>query len=353
VIIDRFDFIRPILAHMPPEWAHAVTIRAMGMGLAGHPGAMPDPILAIERFGLKFANPLGLAAGFDKNGRALRGALKLGFGFAEFGTVTPRPQPGNPKPRVFRLAAQRAVINRLGFNNQGLDAATRRITLLRARQDRPPGWIGGNIGRNKDSTDAAADYVAGAAALSPLIDYLTVNVSSPNTPGLRALQNRSALTELLSAVQAALVRPIPVLVKIAPDLTQSELEDIIETALETRIAGIIVSNTTTSRPSGIPADFAAETGGLSGPPLFPLSTEMLRRTFRLTRGHPPLIGVGGIASADDAYVKIRSGASLLQLYTALIYEGPKLIGRILTGLAARLRADGFASVGDAVGVDCQ
>jgi dihydroorotate dehydrogenase len=245
------------------------------------------------------------------------------------------------------------VINRLGFNNQGVDVAARRMTALRARQDPPGGWIGGNIGRNKDSTDAVADYVVCAARLSPVVDYLVVNVSSPNTPGLRALQSRSALTELLEAVLAARVAPVPVLVKIAPDLTEADLEDVVRAVFDTRIAGMIVSNTTISRPPGLPPKLALESGGLSGPPLFPLATETLKLAYRMTAGKVPLVGVGGIASADEAYVKIRSGASLLQLYTALIYEGPKLIRRITSGLAARLKADGFTALEDAIGADCR
>ena len=322
----------------------------MRLGLAGHDRKPADPILAIHRFGLDFINPVGLAAGFDKNAEVITAALGLGFGFAEFGTVTPRPQPGNPKPRIFRLPDQRAVINRLGFNNAGLEATAVRVTALRRGGS---GIVGGNIGKNKDATDAVADYATGAARLSPLVDYLTVNVSSPNTPGLRALQSGAALTELLSAVQDARQVPVPVLVKIAPDLTESELEEIIRAATDTKIAGIIVSNTTIERPAGLQSDLAAEAGGLSGVPLFSPSTEMLRRAYRLAGGSIPLVGVGGISSADDAYVKIRAGASLIQLYTALVYQGPGLISRLKSGLAARLRADGFAKLEDAVGAEAR
>jgi dihydroorotate dehydrogenase len=320
----------------------------MRLGLSGHDRRPDDPILAIRRFGLQFSNPVGLAAGFDKNAEVPEAALRLGFGLTEFGTVTPRPQAGNPKPRIFRLPEQQAVINRLGFNNEGLDEAARRAKAL---QNRRPGIIGGNIGKNKDSTDAVADYVTGAARLSPLVDYLTVNVSSPNTPGLRALQGRAALTELLSAVQAARRAPVPVLVKIAPDLTEDDLEDIITAVIDTQVAGIIISNTTIERPAGLPPDLASEAGGLSGVPLFAPSTEMLRRAYRLAGDSVALVGVGGIASADDAYAKIRAGASLVQLYTALIYQGPGLVRRIKAGLAARLRADGFVRLEDAIGVD--
>jgi dihydroorotate dehydrogenase len=349
--LDRFAFTQPILSRLPPEMAHALTLRGLRLGVAGGVPLPDDPILASERFGLKFSNPLGIAAGFDKNAEAMDAMLRMGFGFAEFGTVTPRPQPGNPRPRIFRMPAQRAVINRLGFNNRGLEAASGRMAAWRSKPGRAQGVIGGNIGRNKDSADAVADYVLGARRLSPLVDYLTVNVSSPNTPGLRALQGRGALTELLGAVKAARQRPIPVLVKIAPDLEMTDLEDIAQAVADTGIDGIIVSNTTIARPEGLPPHIAAETGGLSGAPLFALATETLRRMYRITGGRVPLIGVGGIAGADDAYAKIRAGASLVQLYTALIYEGPRLVGDITRGLAARLRADGFASLDDAIGVD--
>jgi dihydroorotate dehydrogenase len=295
---------------------------------------------------------VGLAAGFDKNAEVPAAVLRLGFGFAEFGTVTPQPQPGNPKPRIFRIPTHRAVINRLGFNNEGLDAAVRRIEALRSKGPQR-GPIGGNIGKNKDSSDAVADYVAGAARLSPLVDYLTVNVSSPNTPGLRALQSRAILTELLSAVLAARQRPVPVLVKIAPDLTEADVEDVVRAVIDTQTSGIIVSNTTIARPADLPPKLAAEAGGLSGAPLFAPSTEMLRRVYRIAEDAIPLIGVGGISGPDDAYAKIRAGASLIQLYTALVYEGPSLVTRIKAGLAARLRADGFTKLSDSVGVDAR
>jgi dihydroorotate dehydrogenase len=332
---------------MTPEAAHRATIHGLRLGLGGRDDRPDDPILAISRFGLDFTNPVGLAAGFDKNAEVVDAMLGLGFGFAEFGTVTPLPQPGNPKPRIFRLPDQQAVINRLGFNNAGLDAAAERAARLKRRH----GIVGGNIGKNKDQTDAVADYVAGAARLSPLVDYLTVNVSSPNTPGLRALQGRAILTELLSAVQAARQRPVPVLVKIAPDLSDADLDDIVHAVADSKIAGIIVSNTTIARPPELPPGLAQETGGLSGRPLFQPSTEMLRKTYQMSGGAIPLVGVGGIASADDAYAKIRAGASLVQLYTALAYQGPRLVTRIKTGLAARLTADGFARLEEAIGTE--
>jgi dihydroorotate dehydrogenase len=337
----------PILRLLPPEAAHRVTVGALRLGLGAIERGTDDPILATRQFGLDFTNPVGLAAGFDKNAEVIGAMLAMGFGFAEFGTVTPRPQIGNPKPRIFRLPDQHAVINRLGFNNAGLDIAADRVAQLK----RGRGIVGGNIGKNKDTADAITDYVTGTERLSPLVDYLTVNVSSPNTPGLRTLQGRAMLTELLSAVRAARKAPVPVLVKIAPDLTDSDLDDIIHAAIDTKTAGIIISNTTIDRPASLPRDLATQTGGLSGGPLFKPSTEMLRRAYRLAGGAIALIGVGGIASADDAYVKIRAGASLLQLYTALAYEGPGLVARIKSGLAARLRADGFARLEDAVGTE--
>jgi len=348
--LDRFDIIRPFLGFLPPEFAHRATIQALRLGLAGHAREEDDPILAIDCFGLHFANPVGMAAGFDKNAEVIKGALGLGFGFIEFGTVTPRPQKGNPRPRIFRLPEQRAIINRLGFNNDGLDKACDHVARWR-KLSKPKGPVGGNIGRNKDSPGAIADYVTCAKRLSPLVDYLTVNVSSPNTPGLRALQSRAALTEILRAVKDACVRPVSVLVKIAPDLIVVELEDIALAVADSNIDGIIVTNTTLQRPHGLPPDLAAQGGGLSGKPLFTMATDVLRHMSRLTEGRVPLIGAGGISSADDAYTKIRAGASLLQLYTALTYQGPGLIGRIKSGLAERLKADGFARLQDAVGAD--
>jgi dihydroorotate dehydrogenase len=348
--LDRFNLIRPFLGLLPPEFAHRATIQALRLGLAGQAHAPDDPILAIDCFGLHFANPVGMAAGFDKNAEVIKGALGLGFGFVEFGTVTPRPQRGNRRPRIFRLPEQRAIINRLGFNNDGLDKACDHVARWR-KSSKPKGPVGGNIGRNKDAPDAIADYVTCAKRLSPLVDYLTVNVSSPNTPGLRALQSRAALTEILHAVKDACLRPVPVLVKIAPDLIVAELEDIALAVADSSIDGIIVTNTTLQRPDGLPPDLAAQGGGLSGKPLFPMATDVLRHMYRLTEGRVPLIGAGGISSADDAYTKIRAGASLLQLYTALTYQGPGLIGRIKSGLAERLKADGYARLQDAVGAD--
>jgi len=275
--------------------------------------------------------------------------LRLGFGFVEVGTVTPRPQAGNPRPRVFRLKADGALINRMGFNSGGLDAVVGRLA---ARPQR--GIVGVNLGKNRDSSDAAADYLEGLRRAAGLADYLVVNVSSPNTPGLRDLQARAVLDTLLRRLLTARDETgsrVPLLVKIAPDLTPEERNDIAAVALATQIDGIIVANTTVARPPGLRSAAATEAGGLSGRPLFETSTALLAEMFRLTEGRVPLIGVGGVASAEDAYAKIRAGASLVQLYTALVFAGPGLIGRIKAGLIALLRRDGFASIAAAVGAD--
>jgi len=349
------DLAARLLRQLPAETAHRLTLRALAALPVGWIGNgegeawEEDHILATRVFGLDFPNPVGLAAGFDKNAEAFAHMPRLGFGFAEIGSVTPRPQAGNPRPRLFRLAEDQAIVNRMGFNNDGLAAVQAR---LRGRDPAVQGILGANLGKNKDSDDAVADYVAGVRALAPLADYLVVNVSSPNTPGLRALQGREPLAALLAAVRAARggMRP-PLLLKIAPDLTGADKADIAEVALAGGVDGLIVSNTTIARPAGLASPAAAQAGGLSGRPLFAPSTAVLADMYRLTGGRLPLIGVGGIASAEDAYAKIRAGASLLQLYTALVYQGPGLVVRIKQGLAQRLRADGFASLDSAVGAD--
>jgi dihydroorotate dehydrogenase len=345
---------------LPAEAAHRVTIVALRSGLVPKLAGPDDPVLTTRVWGLDFANPLGVAAGFDKDAEAVDGLLAMGFGFVEVGTVTPDPQPGNPKPRVFRLPEDRAVINRLGFNSRGLAPVVGRLERrLRARR---AGIVGANVGMNQASRDAAADYAVGVEALAGLADYLVMNVSSPNTPGLRELQARPRLIELIQRVQAARARAAgaregggapgpPLLLKIAPDLSDDELRDMAEVALETGLDGLVVTNTTVARPKGLKGRHRREPGGLSGAPLFERSTEVLREMHRLTQGRVPLVGVGGVASGPDAYAKIRAGASLVQLYTALIYEGPGLVGRIKAELAEVVRADGFERVGDAVGAD--
>lgn len=351
-MIDLFPVARPLLHRLDPERAHGLALRAVRAGLAPTDEDRADPILAVDLWGQRFPNPVGLAAGFDKNAEAVPALLRLGFGFVEVGTVTPRPQPGNPRPRMVRLPEREGLINRLGFNNAGLDVVVANVRTAKARGASGP--IGVNIGRNKDQTEAEADYVAGIAACAPVADYLTVNVSSPNTPGLRALQDPEPLARLLRAVlaaRAATAGAPPILLKIAPDLTEADRAAIAEVAVAVGIDGLVVSNTTISRPDDLAPDLAREAGGLSGPPLFALSTAVLRDMARRVDGRLPLVGVGGIASGGDAYAKIRSGASLVQLYTALAYRGPGLVRAITRDLAARLRADGYRCLLDAVGAD--
>ena len=314
------------------------------------------PVLSTHVWNLDFANPIGLAAGFDKDAEAVDALLSLGFGFIEAGGVTPLPQFGNAKPRVFRLCEDSAVINRLGFNSRGLAAFAAK--LVRRRTTACGGPLGVNLAMNKDTEDAASDYEVGIETIAPLADFLVVNVSSPNTPGLRELQRRAPLENLVRRAIAARDRSAvatgtrrPLLIKIAPDLDDEERKDIAAVAIESGVDGMIVSNTTTARPSSLRSGQSVETGGLSGRPLFLRSTECLKTIFRLTGGRLPLIGCGGIANGADAYAKIRAGASLVQLYTALIFQGPALIGRLKHDLANHLHTDGFTSVAEAVGVD--
>lgn len=349
---DLYPLIRPLLRALPAEGAHRLTLAALGCGLGGLVAgrAEPDPAsLGQTLWGRDFPNPVGIAAGFDKDAQVPDMLLRLGFGFAETGTVTPRPQPGNPKPRLFRLDDDAAVINRLGFNSRGLDQTVARLRVRRRR-----GIVGVNLGKNRDTADDAADYLDGVRRVGALADYLVINVSSPNTPGLRDLQRRDILGGLLTRLAAArdeAAPGTPLLVKIAPDLTPAERADIAALAPETGIDGIVIGNTTIARPPGLRSAAAGEQGGLSGPPLFAPSTALLGEIYRLTGGRIPLVGVGGIASAADAYAKIRAGASLVQLYTALVFQGPALVGRIKRGLAELLRRDGFPSITTAIGAD--
>jgi len=338
-----------VLRLLPAEAAHRATINLLS---AFGPLVLRAPAdsarLKVHAFGLDFSNPIGLAAGFDKDAEVADAMLRFGFGFVECGTVTPRPQEGNPKPRLFRLGEDRAVINRMGFNNRGIEAAASR---LKARSK--PGIVGINIGANKDSVDRVADYRAAFARLAPLASYVTVNVSSPNTPGLRGLQDREALTALLSALaeeRARLSARVPLLLKIAPDLDDRALDDIADAAFSGGLDGLIVSNTTIARPV-LKSARAKETGGLSGAPLFVPSTRVLKEMRKRLGSKLALVGVGGVASGADAYAKIRAGATLVQLYTALAYEGPGLIGRIKRDLLLCLDRDGFARVSDAIGAD--
>jgi len=341
-----YSVLRPILFRLPAERAHRLTISALGMAPRGWRAA-PEAALAQRVAGIAFPNPVGLAPGFDKNAQVPDALLGLGFGSVEVGTVTPRPQEGNPQPRLFRLVEDRAVINRMGFNNDGSDVVAAR---LRERLG-ASGIVGVNIGANKDSTDRIADYAAMTRTMAPIATYLTVNISSPNTPGLRALQDEGALDALLDAVlHARGAIPVPVFLKLAPDLEPSDIDAICRVALEKRLDALIVSNTTISRPH-LHSRYAGEAGGLSGEPLRDLALQRLRDFRKASGGAIPLVGVGGIASADDAWARIRAGASLVQLYSALVYEGPGLVQRIVAGLARRVRQEGFSSIAEAVGTE--
>jgi len=340
------DLAARALHLLDPEDAHAATIQALKAGVGPIALGRPDPVLATTLAGLRLPSPLGLAAGFDKNAEAPDAMLRAGFGFVECGTVTPLPQVGNPRPRLFRLTADRAVINRMGFNNEGLETFAARLGRRRRR-----GVVGANIGANKDAADRIGDYVAGLTRLWGLADYFTVNISSPNTPGLRALQTREALAELLGRLaeaRASLHGGTPIFLKVAPDLADGEVEAIVAACATHGLAGIVVSNTTTGR-DGLTDRRAAEAGGLSGRPLMARSTAILSRFHAANDRGLALVGVGGIASGADAYAKIRAGAAAVQLYSALVFEGPGLVARVGRDLAARLKADGFRTVAEAVG----
>ncbi len=342
-----FRLIKPALFALDSETGHRLAIR----GLTALPPRAPAKAgpLAMEVAGLFFPNPVGVAAGFDKDAEVPDALLGLGFGFTEVGSITPLPQAGNPKPRLFRLVEDAAVINRMGFNNGGADAALGR---LKARAGRS-GIVGVNIGANKDSADRIADYAVMARVMAPVASYLCVNISSPNTPGLRALQDESALTGLLDAVIAARdavvpASPPPVFLKVAPDLEPADIDAIARIAIDKQLGGLVVSNTTISRPA-LRSHHAGETGGLSGAPLRDLATRRLRDFRKATGGAVPLVGVGGIATAEHAWERIRAGASLVQLYSAMVYEGPGLGAQIVRGLEALMQRDGFASIAEAVG----
>ncbi|KAL0558385.1 hypothetical protein IC582_002947 [Cucumis melo] len=380
-LFSATKLVNPLFALLDPEVAHRLGVLAAARGWVPREKRLDPPILALEVWGRNFSNPLGLAAGFDKHAEAVDGLLGLGFGFVEVGSVTPVPQDGNPKPRVFRLRGEGAIINRYGFNSEGIVVVAKRLGAQHGKRKLDEssstspsssddvkqggkagrGILGVNLGKNKNSEDAAADYVQGVHTLSQYADYLVINVSSPNTPGLRVLQGRKQLKDLVRKVQEARDEmqwgeegPPPLLVKIAPDLSKEDLEDIAAVALALRLDGLIITNTTVSRPE--PADnnpLAAEAGGLSGKPLFNLSTNILKEMYILTRGKIPLVGCGGISSGEDAYKKIRAGATLVQLYTAFAYGGPALIPQIKGELAECLERDGFKSIQEAVGADCR
>ena len=345
-----YRFIRPAIFALDAERAHRLTIA--GLKAVPHRAARFDAVLEQKLFGLSFPSPVGLAAGFDKDAEVPDAMLSLGFGFVEVGTVTPLPQGGNPKPRLFRLAEDRAVINRMGFNNRGQAAALERLAK---RPRRGPstslrtGIVGVNIGANKDSADRIADYAVGVRTMAPVADYLTINISSPNTPGLRALQVGGELAELLVAVREARgPSGPPVFLKVAPDLEPSDHERIVRAAIDHGVEALIVANTTVSRPT-LASRHRGEMGGLSGRPLKALALEQLRAFRSAGGGEMPLISAGGIEDADDAFARIRAGACLVQLYSALVYEGPGLARRVVDGLVTRMRHAGFANIAEAVG----
>ena len=351
--MTAFGLVRPLLGALEPEAAHRLTLWALGRGLAGARRGIDAPSLGCRLWDLDFPNPIGLAAGFDKNAEVPERMLDLGFGFVEVGTVTPRAQTGNPPPRVFRLPEDRAVINRLGFNNEGIERVSARL-----RRRRGGGILGVNLGAGRDSGDPVADYVAGLKAVAGAVDYVAINVSSPNTPGLRALQRREALDGLCDAVLGARAevtpaggRAVPLLIKIAPDLDRAEREAIAEVALARRIDGLIVANTTIGARQDLKDPRREQAGGLSGAPLFAPSTALLREMYRLVGAAMPLIGIGGVDSGRAAYAKIRAGASLVALYTALVYQGPGLVQSIKDELSRLLERDGFRRAAEAVGAD--
>ncbi len=341
------SLVVPLLRRLDPERAHGLALWGLRHGFGGVAMEADDPILRVSAFGLAFRNPIGLAAGFDKDARAVGGLARLGFGFVETGTVTPRPQAGNPRPRLFRLTDDYAVINRFGFNNRGLDAYVAQLSARYGAARSVP--VGANIGINKEGADPERDYPALARAVAEHADYIVINVSSPNTAGLRALQHAERLGAILAAAGAGLTRRVPLLVKVAPDLTEAELEAIVDACIGNGVDGLIVSNTTIGRPASLRSPLAVEQGGLSGAPLFTLSTAMLARAHRMARGRLTLIGTGGVRTGAHAMAKIQAGAHLVQLYTGFAYAGPALLPGLKRDLAAALRQGGFADVAEAVG----
>lgn len=345
-----YKIVRPLLFSTPAEFGHNLAINALKFGLVQPSARKTTPELETNLFGIKFTNPVGLAAGFDKNGDVISPLLKHGFGFVEVGTCTPKPQQGNDKPRLFRLQEDEAVINRFGFNNKGAEHFVRNL------KKRPQsGVVGANIGKNKTSKDSISDYITMLEMVYGLSDYITINISSPNTPGLRDLQGREALDNLLGAItekrQALTGKKVPILLKVSPDTSTHERKDIAEIAMKHCIDGLIISNTTIGQRDILQSTHATETGGLSGRPLFRPSNEALRELYKMTARQIPIIGVGGIFSGDDAYTKIKSGASLVQIYSALVYEGLGLVNKINERLCELLKKDGLKNIKDAIGVD--
>jgi len=354
-----FPVIRPILHAMDAETAHKLTLRALATGLYPRDKTPDDPRLHLSVFGHAFTNPVGIPAGFDKNAQVLDAAFAFGIGFLEAGSVTPKPQYGNPTPRVFRDPSSKSVINRMGMSNEGMEVFWDRYQKFRQKGLHRHGIVGINIAKNKDTQDPAEDYLTLISKFAGHADYLTVNISSPNTPGLRTLQGREILMPLLTALVerrnqvCANTKYSPLLIKLAPDLSPEECEDIAACVMDAKVDGLVLSNTTTDRPETLPEGFRKETGGLSGPHVRAKSTQIIKRFYKLTNGSLPIIGVGGIASGIDAYEKIRAGASLVQLYTALVFQGPGLIGQIKRDLSAFMDRDGFKNISDAIGVDAK
>jgi dihydroorotate dehydrogenase len=352
-----FKITKPFLHRMDPESAHKMTLRALQTGLMPCPSRVNDPRLQTTLWNRKFPNPVGLAAGFDKNADVVGPMLNIGFGFVEAGTVTPRPQDGNPRPRVFRDADHEAVINRMGFPNEGADNFRHNIEKFLEAKPRPAGVVGINIGMNKGVEDPAKDYCMLVRQLGNYADYLTVNISSPNTPGLRNLQARDNLMPLLARILEERTKTCgrnnapPLLVKLAPDLNDEQLKDVAACLTDAGVDGVILGNTTLDRPDYLPANFYEQQGGLSGRPLTDKSTAIIKKFYKFTEGKLTIIGAGGISSAEDAYAKIRAGASLVQLYTALVFQGPELISDILMGLVSLLEKDGLDHISKAVGKD--
>lgn len=335
------SLLMPALRRLDPEFAHNLALKALRLGLVGRDAQEDDPVLQVQAFNRQLSNPIGLAAGFDKNAYAVTALGRLGFGFVEAGTVTPRPQAGNPKPRLFRLAEDRAVINRMGFNNAGLAAYIANLKQV----DRTTLVLGANVGINKEGADPERDYPTLVQAVAPFADYITINISSPNTPGLRDLQSEERLAAILSGISS----PKPVYVKIAPDLSEDGLEAVIEVAVRHNVTGLIVSNTTIARPDSLQSPLKRETGGLSGAPLFAPSTAMLARAYKLAAGKLMLIGTGGVFTAEDALAKLLAGASLVQIYSGFAYLGPAMLPPLKVKLASLLRERGFTSASAATG----
>lgn len=357
-MVCLYKIARPFLFKIDPEKAHNATLKAMKAGLIPPQATFDNDVLKSTVFGLNFPNPVGLSAGFDKNAEVIGPAFKMGFGFVEAGTVTPKPQEGNPKPRVFRDPSNGAVINRMGFPNGGSAIFKDNLEKFLGAKHRPNGVVGLNIGMNKTQKEPAKDYAYLIRLLAPMADYLTINISSPNTPGLRDLQKREPLTQLLNAImeereKACRTNPPPLLVKLAPDLDEAQQEELASTLMDNKVDGVILGNTTLDRPEFLPSDFRAQQGGLSGQPLTQKSTAVIGNFYKLTDGKLPIIGVGGIANAEQAYEKIKAGASLVQLYTGLVFEGPSVAYSVNKKLIDLLQNDGYSNISEAIGADHQ